>query len=475
MIRRVVVVGGGLSGMSTALALQQQSSLHEGALEVVVLEAGSCPGGQMRTEVSEGFVLEGGPHGFTPNDTFFELVEALNLQDELLPANIAAKRRYLVRNGRLVGLPRSPLQILTSRFLSLPGRLRLLLEPFVRRASSASIESVHSFVQRRFGKEAAETLADAMVSGIYAGDPRQLAMRAAFPRIVAMERASGSIIRAQLARIFGGRSRGHRRTMPTAPVYSFRRGLGAMVDALTRHVPVRGNFLVQAVRNAPDSSGRAFHVVGAGGTIDADAVVFAVPANVAHDLLPSREVDLLMPWTRIRYASVSVVLQGFLDSAAARNLDGFGHLAPSLEGRPTLGSIWVSSVFPDHVPTGHVLFKSFVGGTRHASAVDETDLSLTATTLAELRSLGLIRGDAVPVLERVVRWRHAIPQYGPEHAEVEAATASLELRNPGWFIIGNAFRGVSLGACVEAAPMVARRVLAFLDGAAIGGKGANVA
>ena len=207
-MRRVVIIGGGIAGLATALHLQDGADGVEGGLEVVVLEARDRPGGNIRTERAEGFTIEAGPNGFLDNaPATLSLVRRLGLEDRLQRADEAAARRYLYRDGRLHELPTGPLAFLRSPVLSLPGRLRVLCEPFARSHPDGVDETIHQFAARRIGSEAAEILIDAMVSGVFAGNVHELSLRSSFPTMHGMEEQHGGLVRAMIARM---RDRGAR-------------------------------------------------------------------------------------------------------------------------------------------------------------------------------------------------------------------------------------------------------------------------
>ncbi len=227
MTKRVVVVGGGVSGLATALALRDAAAAQGRAVEVSVVEAAPRLGGNLRSERSDGFVVEWGPNGFLDNaPATLDLVERIGLDGEIQPADPQAARRFLYRRGRLHELPGGPLSFLFNPVLSLPGRLRVLGEPFAAARPAGVDESVHAFATRRIGEEAASVLVDAMVSGVFAGDARALSLASAFPKMAAMEAEHGGLVRAMLAR---GRERRVARKDAEA-----RRARGEDVRRLTR-------------------------------------------------------------------------------------------------------------------------------------------------------------------------------------------------------------------------------------------------
>ncbi len=455
MTRRVAIVGGGITGLALAEAVERKSAGQP--IEAIVLEADATPGGKIKSRREEGFVVDDGPHGFLDKEPLvFELIDRLGLRGDLISANEAAARRYIVRGGALREVPTSPPKFLTSDILPFTGRLRVLFEPFARSRPDGD-ESVWSFAARRIGRQAADVLVDAMVTGIYGGDPKRLSLVSAFPRMREIEDQYGSLIKAQLQIAKAKKQLPAQAGQPTGTMHSFRDGLGQLTSALASRAQVRTNFTADRIeRNG------TFVVHGSGEPVEADAVVLAVPAPVAAGLLGPHAPAIAEIAGGVPYAPIAVVVQGF-DAAAAPALDGFGFLAPHVEARPVLGSIWASSVFPEQVPKDTIMFRTMVGGARNADLARGSDDDIRRHVRAELEQHCGLAADATPRLERIIRWPDAIPQYEVGHAERVAAVDALEREVPGLFVTGNAFRGVALLTCVADAERVAGRVVEALS------------
>lgn len=458
--RNVVIIGGGISGLSIAEALSEAS---ETPVRVRVLEADKTPGGKIQSFTSEGFVVETGPHGFLDKEpAMFALIDRLGLSKDLLSANEAAAKRYLVRGGRIRKLPEKPPEFLMSDILPLSGKLRILWEPWAK-ARPDHEESVWHFAARRIGPQAANVLVDAMVTGIYGGDPKQLSLPSAFPRMFELETEYKSLIKAQIAiakekkkQLPAGEAAPKSQAgAPTGTLHSFRHGLGQ----LTRTLAERTEVLVDTKVERLETVDGRWRVHAAGGPIDADAVVLTVPAFEVARLVggmadgPATQVDA------IPYADIAVVVHGFAASELEGPLDGFGFLIPHQEKRRVLGSIWASSVFPDHAPDDMVMFRTMVGGWRNAGLLAGDDASVIDMAREELAAYSKVPRSAQPVIESVLRWPRGIPQYTLGHAARVAAADAIEAAQPGLFIGGNAFRGVAMLACVADAPKVAARIL----------------
>jgi oxygen-dependent protoporphyrinogen oxidase len=448
-----VVIGGGIAGLATALRIRDRAGDVPGGLEVVVLEARDRPGGNIRTDRVDGFTIERGPNGFLDNaPATLDLVRRLGLEHRLQPADAAASRRFIYRNARLHPVPAGPLAFLRSPLLSLPGRLRVFLEPFARARPDDVDETVFDFAARRIGTEAAEVLVDAMVSGVFAGDSRELSLRSSFPKMHGMETEHGGLVRAMVARMRERRARGTGREAaggggsadrnagaggpagPGGTLTSFRAGLDEWLDPLAAELadglrtgaPVTG-----VARSGP--AGRAWRVdVADDEPIAADAVVLAVPAPAAAPLLTS-------------------------DTPA---LDGFGFLVPRGEGPAILGCLWDSSIFPGRAPDGHVLVRAMIGGARDPDAVGQDDYTLLDRVRGDLQAtMGV---DRTPVMTRIYRWPNGIAQYTVGHGgrldRIHHRLAEL----PGLWLAGSSYYGVSMNACIEKSVEQAGEVVGFL-------------
>jgi oxygen-dependent protoporphyrinogen oxidase len=458
---RVVIVGGGLSGLSVAFRLRRAAP----AVALTVLEPRDRPGGNIGTEDHDGFRVERGPNGFLDRTPFLpDLVRDLGLSDRLVAASEGSrKNRYLFLRGRLRKLPGGPLGLVTSPLLSLRGKWQLLTEPWRKRpAHVPADESVAEFVTRRAGREAAAVFADALVTGIQAGDPAELSVAAAFPRLPQMEREAGSIIRGFLrAARERKREAAAKGEPPPGPsrMWSFREGLRVLVDALAAALGPALRCGVAAERLEQADAGWRVHAGGE--VLAADAVVVACPAHAQAELLEDLDAGLACEVGGILYNRIAVVALGYRRADCPVAPDGFGYIAPQNTGRDVLGVQWCSAIFPDRAPPGCVLWRALCGGVRRGDVVDRDDETLARLVHEEMKLAMGVRGE--PVFRRIVRWPRAIPQYVVGHLDrldrIEAAAA----RRPGLFLTGNAYRGVAMGDCAEQGELVAARVVTFLD------------
>ena len=425
------------------------------------LEAHPQPGGNIRTERSDGFVCEWGPTGFLDNaPATLALARRVGLGERLLPAGPQAESRFIYRAGKLRRVPMTPGAFLASGILSPWGKLRLLGEPFGRRAPDGIDESVRDFAARRIGGQAAAILVDAMVSGVYAGDAARLSLKATFPKMHEMESAHGSLFRAMLAKRKEARTKGKKAGGPAGPggrLTSFRNGLQEIIDALAASLGdrLRTDCPVSAVSDLGDRGFRVHLVEGS--PIDTDTVVVAVPAWNAADLLRQLQPPLAAVLEQIPSAPVAVVHCGFAAGALGTEPEGFGFLVPRAQGPRILGSLWISSIFTGRAPDGRVLMTTMIGGAHDPEALDLDDEALVRIVRQDLgRVMDVV---ANPYFVKVMRHPKGIPQYTLGHSErLERIDACLK-EHPGLWLSGNSYRGISVNACVEEAPRVADQVL----------------
>ncbi len=431
--RSVVIIGAGLTGLSAALRLRERGA------EVTVLESSPQAGGAVRSEVREGFLVEHGPNSMMsggPDVTDF--MDAVGLSDEIVRPS--AKKRFLVRQGRPVALPSGPAGAVTTSLFSLPGKLRVLAEPFVARGKAAD-ETLADLVRRRLGPEVLSYAVEPFVAGIYAGDPEKLSARWAFPRLWNLEQTHGSLLRGALRL---------RRSGPLQQMMSFRHGMGALPVRLAEklgpalHCGVR----VEKIARTPEGWQIAWSRNGETYEARADAVVSTVPAFVVPDLPWPQEVSSSLDFLReIIYPPVTVAALGFRRADVGHALDGFGMLVPAAEQRRILGVIFSSSLFAGRAPRDHVLLTVFVGGARQPRLARLGDDALEQDILSDLRDLLAVRG--APVFRHFIRWPRAIPQYNTGYGAVLDRMAQAEQSWPGLHLAGNYRGGIAAGQCIQ--------------------------
>lgn len=439
----VAIIGGGISGLTATHWLQQSG------IPVVVYEASRRAGGVIQTQVRDGFMVELGPNTIMTNSPAVpRLVSELGLlPDRLLPSP-SANTRYIVRGGRPVKVPMSAGSAIGTPLLSFPAKLRVLAEPFIGRSEKTD-ESIASFVRRRLGGEFLEYLIDPFIAGVYAGDPEQLSLAHALPKMSALEQGYGSLIKGA---IFGAKERKARNAAIAGEprMFSFGSGLGVLTEALVGRL---GNALrlgspVHQIRRTGDGN-------WAIGSESHAAVLVCAPAHRLPELAPE-----FKEFEQVYYPPVARIAFGFKRSQVKHPLDGFGVLAPALERRNVLGVLFSSSMFPNRAPQDHVLLTVFAGGARDMRILHQSTGEIARMALEDVRSLLGISGS--PVFEDVVKIERSIPQYNVGYGAVKRRIAMLEAQSPGLFFSGSFNNGISVSDCIAGGAAAAERVAAFL-------------
>ncbi|RMH43829.1 MAG: protoporphyrinogen oxidase [Deltaproteobacteria bacterium] len=454
---RVAVVGAGIGGLAAARAL-----LHTGRVDVAVFDAADRPGGVIRSVRDEGYLHERAANGFLDNvaDGAVPLCEELGVPVE--PASPAAKRRWVFYRGRLRPVPASPWEALRTDLVSWRGKLYAAAEP-LRRPLRIGDESVAAFARRRLGPEIAKVAVGPMVTGVFAGDAERLSLRAAFPKIAALEERGG-LVRGMIATARQRRRSGQPRRSGRlcAPLG----GAGALVDAVAAEVgdALRTGASVDRVDRLKNGRLRLRgQRLGKAAAQPFDAVVLAVAAPVAAELVAGALPDAVRPLRGIEFAPVAVAYLGYRRGDVPHPLDGFGFLVVDGEPIRALGVVFESSIWSGRAPDDCVLLRCVYGGVRDPAAVDLDDDDLIAAARGDVgRALGIA---AAPTHRAVFRHRRAIAQYTIGH--LDRVTAAERVCEPaGVVLAGASYHGVAVNACVADASRVARRVLAHVGVAA---------
>ena len=450
--QRVTIVGAGISGLACAYRLAQLG------IAVTVLESSDHPGGVIDSDSGSGFLFESGPQSFQGSELLLKLVRELGLESELQVSDPSAPR-FVVRNKRLQKLPMSPPAMLTSSFLTLNSRWRLASEPLRRSSPPPEEESIANFVRRKFGNEILEYLVAPFVSGVYAGDPEQLSLKAAFPSLAEWERNFGSVVRGAIK----SRPKGSAKSAKPS-LCSFRGGVATLPRALAAKIAnnLKTGMKVCAVRRSARANSSLFEIETAGGVQDrASAIVLATPAYTAAELIRPSSPALAASLLAIPYAPVAVVASAYQRQQVAHTLYGFGFLVPRKENVRTLGTVWNSSLFPGRGPKGTVTMTSFIGGATDLEVIEHTDKEISRIVQQDNTRLLGITGE--PVAGKVWKYPRALPQYNLRHGHIVEAIREGERALPGVFFAGNYLEGPSLGKCVENGFHTAEAVAAYLQ------------
>lgn len=453
MITRVAIVGGGITGLATGAWLE----CDHGISDYVILEASSRAGGKIRSELDTGFTLEWGPQGFLDNapDTL-ELAAIQGLQDQLVRADDAAADRFILRQGKLRQVATSPVGFMLSSLLPVSGRLRLLGEPFAS-PHPGHDETVFDFASRRIGRQAADVLVDAMVTGVFAGDSRKLSLAATFPKMAAMEAEHGSLTRALFAKMREARRTGSRSAGPAGPGGTLTTFSGGMVRLSDRLAEKAGDrLLLNRPLEILERTGPTHILNTENGVIEAETILLALPAEGAARLTTRLAPEAVQPLAATPTAPIAVVMLGYEDkNAFGRPVSGFGFLVPRGEDDALLGTLYCHDIFPGQAPASSLFLRAMVGGARSPEAAGLDDDRLLDRVRASLARV--FGADPEPDRVWIVRWEQGISQYTVGHldrvaaAEAAAGKADIELA-------GSPYRGVSVNDCIKQARAAAARL-----------------
>lgn len=459
---RIAIVGAGLSGLCTAHYLVKSLSESGKEAEILLLEAEGVPGGKMRTIRQDGFHMEWGPNGFLTNKPHgMELVKDLGIEGRLARSSDLARKRFILSGGTLHRLPETPPAFFRSKLLSLPGRLRIVWEPFASGPPPGVDESLGEFARRRLGAEALEKLIDPMVTGIFAGDPDGMSLRSCFPVIYDLERKYGGLVRGMLGVRRERARQGMKGEMSAGPggvLMSFDHGVQTLTDALSGRLSEGLHLRVSVDRIERRGEGYALSMSADGRREEmaADVVVIAAPAYAAAGMVSPVDEELSDALDAIPYSSITVAALGYEKATMGNPLDGFGFLIPRGEKRKILGALWDSSVFPNRAPEGKALLRVMVGGVRAPELAALPEAELLAMARNELAEILGISGE--PVLAKTFFHDRGIPQYLVGHGKrlerIDARLAAL----PGLYLNSNAYRGIALNDCVRESRAAALRI-----------------
>ena len=450
--RRVVIVGGGITGLAAAFHLQTSGV----PLKLTVLEKADRLGGCIFTERSSGFVMEHGADVFLARKPHaVALCEALSLQ-----AQVPLQRRaYLRRADGLYSLPEGfsglvPARmgpVLSTRLLSLSGRARLLLEYLVPPRSSAEEESVQAFFTRRYGREAYTRIIAPLLGGLSGGDPATLSVDALLPHLRAMEQAHGSLLRAT--------ARGPRPRV--SALRSLAGGLGTLIESLRLRLSttaIRTRVSVHAISR--EGAQYAVHANG-GVTWKAEGVLIAAPAFAAAEMLAPLNPGLSEELGTIRYGATIAVQLAFRESQVPRRLDASGYLSALGADRMAVASTWSSAKLAERAPEDHVLVRVVLGRKGDDAVFALDDARLLALAQAEVKEILGVK--ASPILQRVHRWHKSLPQYDMGHRKRCSRIGAMSNEHSGLHLAGAAYRGAGIPDCIRDAQRAAEAILSDLE------------
>ncbi len=479
-MKSVAIIGAGIAGLTAAFYLKRKG------VPVTVYEASGRVGGVIQSLRQNGWLAEFGPNTILETSPkIAQLVRDAGLQSRRLDPDPKADARYVVRYRRPIEMPGSPLGFFTTDLFTWKAKLAVLREPFVPRRRDGKEESIAEFVQRRMNQEFLDHAIDALVAGIYAGDPYKLSLTHAFPRLKALEDKYGSLIKGQ---IFGAgeRKRSGEIAKDRAPKFSFDEGLQVLPDTLAAQLGDCAKMETIVAKLKQTSGGWLLNLLtkNAGMCAEHSAVIYCgtayklallqieVNAPLAPSLSPPGGERVaegrvrgssmsFAPFSEIRYPPVASVVLGFRRDQVMHPCEGFGMLIPKIEGFKILGTIFSSALFPNRAPAGHLTLTSYIGGERHPDLASLPPEELVELTCADLRVLLGVKGR--PAFQHCVLYPRAIPQYNVGYGRYRELMNDLENHTAGLFLAGHYRDGVSLGDTIVSGCNVAERVMASLN------------
>ncbi|MDD5217924.1 MAG: protoporphyrinogen oxidase [Candidatus Omnitrophica bacterium] len=470
--KKVIIIGGGISGLAAAFRLSELSRYAHTPVEIVLVEAKPRLGGVIESRTQNGFLLEGGPDSFiSEKPAACELAKRLGISGDILGTNEKFRRSFIYKKGKLVPVPEgfyliAPSQIKT--FLATPlldwsTKLRMGCELFISRRDSSADESVASFVRRRFGETTLREIAQPMIGGIYTADPEYLSLATTMPQFHELERRYGSVIKGLLARkALRARNSSAEASGPRYSLFlSFQEGMETLIRNLSARL-----VKVKIMLSSPVTRIQYRNVweVGleSGTSLNADAVGIALPAYQTGRLLLPVSSGLAQDLSSIPYESVATINLAYPRSDIPHRLDGFGFVVPAYTGRKIVACSFSSVKFAGRAPADMVLLRAFVGGALHREVYESDDETMLKIVRDELRHyLGI---EKAPRFSSIRRYPHAMPQYRVGHLDLVRSIQSKATAFPGLYLAGNAFRGIGVPDCVKQAESAAEAMFEYLKG-----------
>jgi oxygen-dependent protoporphyrinogen oxidase len=452
----VAVIGAGITGLTAAFYLQSKG------IPVTLYEAGDHVGGVIQSLRRDGYIAEFGPNTILETSPkISQLVRDAGLESRRLDPAPSAEARYVVRYKRPIAMPASPLGFFTTPLFSLRAKWAVLREPFVPPRRDGKEESIAEFVVRRLGQEFLDHAIDALVAGVYAGDPYKLSVPQAFPKLAQLEQKYGSLIKGQ---ILGARERKKRGEVAKdrAPKFSFDDGLQVLPETLRERLGPAVCLRSRVIKISQTPSSWRLDLEQNGENLQAEhaAVIYAGTAYKLAELDLETTADVsLDTFAEIRYPPVASVVLGFKRDDVAHPCEGFGMLIPKVEGFKILGTIFSSSLFPNRAPAGHLTLTSYVGGERYPELASLPPERLFDITCEDLRVLLGVRGK--PTFQHCVFYPKAIPQYVVGYGRYRALMNDIEAKAPGFYLAGHYRDGISLSDSIVSGCNVADRVESF--------------
>jgi protoporphyrinogen/coproporphyrinogen III oxidase len=465
-MKRIAIVGGGISGLAAAYTFSEKRKAGA-SVEYVVFESSPRLGGVLVTDRVDGCLVEAGPDSFlTEKPWAADLCRKIGLGDQLIGSNDSERKTYIVAKGKLVVMPDGlmfmvPTKIMPTVFsplFSVRTKMRMAAELFHPPRKANEDETVAEMVKRHYGSEMVDLLADPLLSGVYGGEASQLSVRAVLPRFADMEAKHGSLGRAMLA---ARRKMATAAKAPARPLFSsLKDGMQQLVDALVARLDpnsLKPSTPVDAVIRQNNRVDAGWTVSAGDKTDNFDAVIVAIPAQAAASVLKSADEYLSRDLREIQYSSSVTVTLGYDEKVRASLPQGFGFLVPRSEGHRMLAATFVHNKFPHRAPQDRAIVRCFLGGARDEQILQSSEDEILRIVRDELKTI--IALDAEPSFARVYKWKSAMAQYSVGHLERLQRIETQRQKLPGLALAGNGYNGIGVPDCVRSGTEAASKIL----------------
>ena len=457
--KKVIVIGAGISGLCCTHRLMDT----HGEDAILCLEASHRAGGYIQSENIDGYICDEGPNGFLDKEPLMlDWIDTLGISNELIRANQAAAKRFLLIKDRLVEI-KPPPAFMLAPLLSIKGKLRLMLEPFIKQRTAPDPESIWDFAARRIGPEAADNLVSAMVLGVYGGNAKELSLAHCFPKMAQMEEDHGSLIKAMLAKKKEGKAQGGP-SGPGGTLTTFKTGIGRLTQRAAQAIApcLKLNTPIATINK--NTAGHFHLTTPSGDTYTCEHLICALPAHTSVKLFQDFIPALAQSIKEVPSQPIAVICTGhdkdqFLSDTicvidfkkefpnGVQDTNGFGYLVPPNQNKDILGCIWTHSVFPQFAPKDKIYLRTMVGGAIHPEYVTQTDKQLLSYIKKDaFQYLGIWKE---PEFSKIYRHPHGIPQYRLNHQDTLDALTHAEQSHPGLHFTGNSYHGISMNDCVK--------------------------
>ncbi len=471
-MKRIVIIGGGIAGLSAAYRIQEAMDSGQSQLECTVLESTDRFGGKICTELRDGFLLEKGPDSFISQKPWaIEHCKKIGLADHLIGTRPENTKTYVYLNKKMVTLPDGLslmvptkfLPFITTRLFSWPGKIRMGLDLIIPKRRKKTDESLASFVRRRLGEEAVQRLAQPMLAGIYASDPEEMSLHSTFPMFAQIEKKYRSLILGMLIQKKQRAAAPPKKSnyTPFTLFVSLKNGLSEIVDRTIKKSPNINFKKNVCVKQIQQREGKWHLTLDSGDILIADSVIVSTPANISSKLLQDTAPLLANGLSDIKYVSTAAVVMGFRKEEMGHPLNGFGFIVPSTEKRKITACTWVSSKFAGRVPEGHVLLRSFVGGALQEDLAEQNEDTIKDMVLKELKDIMGISGN--PLFCDVFQYKKGNAQYMVGHQKLVGSIYQELEKFPGLYLSGSAYEGTGVPDCILNGTKVAEKVLDYIN------------